>query len=175
MLWKNQSLADTLFYKRQTCRSFGKNGHIVKMCRKSTTTQQKALVVNERESYLDDGNQELLLLKISVFKLINHQAGFIVDMKIEQKLLVVEQDTGASVSRVKLNANSWQGLFVLDRQIIQIKYGKQKAKLLLMVVKGNGTSSFCSNWLESMQIDWGSIKQVSSQLDQLPSEHQSDF
>ena len=75
-------------------------------------------------------------------------------------------------SRVKLNIYSGQGLCVLGKGIVQVEYGNQKAKLLLIVAKGNGASLFGRNWLESIQIDWGSIKQVSYQLDQVLSEHQ---
>ena len=51
---------------------------------------KKAHVVNERDSSPDDGeHEELPLLNISVVKPISNQAGFMVEVKIDQKPLIM--------------------------------------------------------------------------------------
>ena len=100
--------------------------------------------------------------------------------------LSMELDTGASVSLISTNV--WQSklkrmplestsivlktytgekLELEGQAMVQVKYHDQEAKLPLLVIKGTGPSLLGRNWLQAIRLNWGEIKHVSSELDQL--------
>ena len=54
-------------------------------------------------------------------------------------------------------------------------YGEQVCRLPLVVVGGCGPSLFGLNWLRQITLDWGSIKAVRTELDQLLQKHEVVF
>jgi len=78
-------------------------------------------------------------------------------------------------SEIRLSTYSGEGLPVLGKRTVQVRYGTQEAYLPLIVVKGSGSSLFGRNWLEAIKIDWGSIKQMLKPVDHLLSKHQQLF
>ena len=68
------------------------------MCRPPITRPRRVHIVDEGISSPDDGAKEKLpLFNISVVKLIKNQAGFMVEVKIDQILLIIVLDTGTSL------------------------------------------------------------------------------
>ena len=126
-----------------------------------------------------------------LIKPVYSKAGFTVDLMVDKKPLVKELDTGASVSlvsewtwrklfprvplehsEIRLSTYSGEGLPVLGKRTVQVRYGTQEAYLPLIVVKGSESPLFGRNWLEAIKIDWGSIKQLLKPADHLLSKHQ---
>ena len=123
------------------------------------------------------------------------------DLVVNGKPLVMELDTGASVSlvsektwkriflgcplepsEVHLSTYSGEGLKVLGEKEVKVQYGSQEVSLPLIVVEGTGVSLFGRgvslfgrNWLKAIKIDWGSIKQLHNQVDEVLSRHQKLF
>lgn len=195
---------DTCFYRSQQCRACGKTGHIARMCRTTRATLQRANVVQEEDQPPEDDlefptgpreQEEMPLFNVSVVKPATSQAGFTVELIVDQKPLVMEIDTGASVSlvseetwkktfldvplehsEVRLSTYSGEGIGVLGKKMVQVKYGSQKCSLPLIVVEGNGSSLLGRNWLKVIKVDWESVKKMSSTpLDNLLAQYQKVF
>ena len=68
---------------------------------------------------------------------------------------------------------------VVGQLNVRVKYGDQEAKLVLVVVGGNGPSLFGRNWLKYVRLDWpriASVRAVHSQaLSTLMQQHQPLF
>ena len=66
-------------------------------------------------------------------------------------------------------------LCILGQKSMSVEYGSQKCTLHLVVVAGSGPSLFSLNWLDKIVLDWGSIKSIRSELDQLLLKHEAVF
>ena len=62
-----------------------------------------------------------------------------------------------------------------EKTEVAVKLDDQENKLPLYVVEGNGPSLLGRNWLSTVKLNWGLIKQVSSDLDQVFNKHSSLF
>ena len=146
------------------------------------------------ERFSESEEPEFPLLNISAIRPTKGQNGFMLELLVDQKPMVMELDTGASLSlisertwrktlggvplensEIKLRTYSGEGLQVLGKKNVMVKYGKQEFCLPLIVVKGDGVSLFGRNWLEVIKLDWKVINKLSSPLDQLLSKHQEVF
>lgn len=95
-----------------------------------------------------------------------------IELKINDKLLQMEVDTGAGVSiiseqtksslypRVSLNSPSvvfctctGEAMSVLGEMNVKVEYKDQSHNLTLMVVKGDGPNLFGRDWLQYFQLD----------------------
>ena len=93
----------------------------------------------------------------------------------------MELDTGAAVSvmssaakdklfpnlkpkttSVILTTYTGEKISVLGKLIVDVKYGKQHKQLPLYVVDGNGPSLMGRNWLPEINLNWKSLKLVST-------------
>ena len=127
-------------------------------------------------------------------KPIPSKAGLTVEVAIGGQPLVMELNTRALVSIVSegtwtkvlkgwslqpspiwLKTYTGQSIKVLGQQVFWVEYEGQRHKLPLVVVAGDGPSLFRCNWLESIRLDWGSIKTLTSELDELLNKHQDFF
>lgn len=101
-----------------------------------------------------------------------------VNVEIENQPFQMELDTGASVSIICENEyNQYLKHYVplhetsvvlktytdgvvpvLGEILVEVKYGKQKVKLPLIIVEGDGPSLFGRNWLAKLKLNWKSIK-----------------
>ena len=105
-----------------------------------------------------------------------------------------ELDTGASVSvisektwrddlkgiplkksGISLRTYTGKRLKVVGKVDVNVEYEKQTASLPLHVLEGNGPSLLGRNWLRSIQLNWGSIKRVVNNLDELLDKHREVF
>ena len=119
---------------------------------------------------------------------------FLVDVKIDQKSLVMEVDTGACVSLVseqtfqsllpkkgdiatttRFTAYSGQEIKAIGKIEVSVEYEAQRVVLLLTIVAGTGPSILGRNWLAS--INWKAIGLVSghSLLKELVDKHAEVF
>ena len=68
---------------------------------------------------------------------------------------------------------------VVGQLNVRVKYGVQEAKLVLVVVGGNGPSLFGRNWLKYLRLDWRNIAVVRAvqqkSLSMLLKQHQQLF
>ena len=106
----------------------------------------------------------------------------------------MELDTGASVSimseeawkksfarvpleksQIKLRTYTGETLDVIGQAQVEVTYQNQTANLPIQIVKGQGPSLFGRNWLRDIKLNWGSIKKISSDLDNVLTQHQSVF
>ena len=106
----------------------------------------------------------------------------------------MELDTGASVSimseeawkksfarvpleksQVKLRTYTGETLDVIGQTQVEVTYQNQTANLPIQIVKGQGPSLFGRNWLRDIKLNWESIKKISSDLDNVLTQHQSVF
>ena len=104
-----------------------------------------------------------------------------VHVQIDDCDILMEVDTGASVSimaestyqklwptkelgvsGIKLQTYSREPLPVVGTRDVQVMYEGQRAKLPLVVVKGNGPTLLGRNWLGSIRLDWGKIHYTGS-------------
>ena len=118
------------------------------------------------------------------------------DVVIDGKQLAMELDTGAAVSiiydekslfpdlkllpsTIILKTYTEESMEVVGQLNVRVKYGDQEAKLVLVVVRGNGPSLLGRNWLKYLRLDWpriASVRAVHSQaLSTLMQQHQPLF
>ena len=102
-----------------------------------------------------------------------------VEFKLDGQPLCMELDTGASralisevtyrtlfkdrlleVYTVQLRTYSGEMLKVAGEVKVVVSYGNQEAKLLLIVVEGDGASLFGCSWLQYFQLNWAEVKAV---------------
>ena len=102
-----------------------------------------------------------------------------VQMLLNGKKLDMEVDTGAALSIISeatrkfmfadetlhpsslvLKTYTDERMEVMGTLNMQVQYGEQKKKLVLVVVGGNGPSLLGRNWLKHIKLDWSSIVAV---------------
>ena len=121
-----------------------------------------------------------------------------VQVLVNGRQLTMEVDTGAAISiiseetrktlftdqklrEVSLVLKTYTGepMQVVGQLNVRVKYGTQEAKLVLVVVGGNGPSLFGRNWLKYLRLDWSTIAAVRTArptaLDTLMKRHQQLF
>ena len=121
-----------------------------------------------------------------------------VEVSINDQPLIMELDTGAALSiiseetrksllpdlqlrpsAVVLKTYTEEPMEVVGQLNARVKYGSQQAKLVLVVVAGNGPSLFGRNWLRYLRLDWGSIAMVRAahpkSLNDMLQQHQALF
>ena len=98
---------------------------------------------------------------------------------VNGRQLTMELDTGAAVSIISeetrktlfvdqklrkstlvLKTYTEEPMQVVGQLNVRVKYGIQEAKLVLVVVGGNGPSLFGCNWLKCLRLDWSNIAVV---------------
>ena len=104
-----------------------------------------------------------------------------VPVEIEGRSLIMELDTGASVTLIsesvfnklcldkplqssssRLSTYSGEKLPVLGQLQVNVTCGDQQARLPLNVVAGHGSSLLGRDWLRTLRLDWNCIRQVQS-------------
>ncbi|XP_068697684.1 uncharacterized protein [Montipora foliosa] len=115
-------------------------------------------------------------------------------VKVNGEDCSMELDTGASVSimseeawkkrfpkapleksTLKLRTYTGEGLDIIGQAHVQVAYQDQTANLPLQIIKGKGPSLFGRNWLRDIKLNWGSIKRISCNLDNVLTKHKSVF
>ena len=117
-----------------------------------------------------------------------------VDVHVDTVPVTMELDTGPAYTII--SKETWKRLFpmmdleevdlpqvtctgerltVLGQAFVQVEYERQKFRLPLIVVDGQGPPLFGRNWLKKIQLNWMSIKQVSTRLEQILKKYNDVF
>ena len=174
-------------FKEATCHACGKIGHIAPACRsrlskpakqgRSVRKPHRAHQICARESppEEDSSGEEYFF----------HKLGEKSSCPIEISLLAngtpleMEVDTGADISIISektrktlfpdqriypsdliLKTYTGESIQIVGNLHVRVQYGDQFAKLVLVVVEGDGPSLLGRNWLKYLRLDWSRIAQV---------------
>ena len=104
-----------------------------------------------------------------------------VELSLDGKPITMEVDTGAAVSLISerthkalfpetkpkkssivLKTYTDERMPVIGELSVEVCYGKQCERLPLVIVAGDGPSLFGRNWLDYVQLDWKSIRAVTT-------------
>lgn len=77
--------------------------------------------------------------------------------------------------QIKLRTYTGEALDVIGQASVQVTCQNQIANLPLQIIKGKGPSLFGRNWLRNIKLNWGSIKKISCDLDNVLAKHKSVF
>ena len=191
----NHAPADCRF-KDAICHSCKKKGHLASVCRSKKATpdtldtSKKASKAPKRryqnfrrnkwiqaEEKQSSGDSEPELPMHTVGHASTHP--ITVDLKINDKHVQMELDTGASVtiiseqikdklfpntplqrSSLKLKTYTGESLPVLGEMPVHVAYGDQQCSLTLTVVEGQGSCLLGRDWLSKLRLDWKTIGSV---------------
>ena len=184
-------------FKKESCHNCNKVGHIKCACTappKGTPVRNVQLVSESDTTNTNSTTavgQEYPLFTVTA----SQTPPIVIPVKINDKQIQMELDTGAAVSLVsegtyklhwpeqqlqqssdKLKMYSGEYLDILGSADVTVEYGEQQVMLPLVVVKGGGPSLFGRNWLEKVKLNWPAIHQVQeSALNSILAEHQAIF
>ena len=162
-------------YKKYRCDACGKVGHLKKVCRSKESKDAKDI---ETASNCDDLHDSLGFFTICEQ---NAQAAT-VTMTVEGKELVLEVDTGASVTVIpnkmfkekldylklrpastSLKTYTGTELPLCGETKVHVEYQGQSAKLPLIVAEVDGKPAILGrNWLNVVKLNWKELFNVSS-------------
>ena len=186
-------------FKHENCRNCNSKGHIAKVCKKkapASRPEQNWRKQPVRYLELDDPapnnhDDEFKLFQVSEEK---PEPSIIIPVKVNGEECSMELDTGASVSimseeawrkrfptapleesQIRLRTYTGEALDIIGQANVQVTYEDQIANLPLQIIKGKGPSLFGRNWLRNIKLNWGSIKKISCDLDNVLAKHKSVF
>lgn len=186
-------------FKECICHHCKKKGHIRKACRLRNPTGVKTIkeVTEEPLGMTSaDVDSEYTLFALTT----QHRKPIAVDVMVDGCPIQMEVDTGASRSIIsedsfqrkfpqrllgksKVRLKTYGGHYVQVQGEVEVvvSYQDQKAKLMLLVVQGEGPSLMGRDWLSVLKLDWQDIFQVtvtsdrSEQLEKVLQEYQEVF
>ena len=145
----------------------------------------------ERDEPPRSSDDKFRLFQISQEK---PETAIMIPLKVNGKECSMELDTGMSVSimseeaweehfpripleksQVKLRTYTGETLDITGQAQVEVTYENQAAKVPLQLMKGQGPTRFGRNWLRDIKLNWGSIKQISNDLDNMLSNHLAVF
>lgn len=162
-------------HRNSECFKCHKTGHLSSVCRsKKTTHQAKWIEDTEQQEYSDS----------TVFQLSGKSPNpFRVELCVQEKPLLFEIDTGASVtliseetynehyqnsplqkSSLRLKTYTGEPLQVLGQMTVTVSYHSQQGSYTLYVVKGAGPSLLGRDWLKHIRLDWKAIATTVNQI-----------
>ena len=202
------------------CRACGKKGHLARVCRTSkgkpqTSTQPKRPNSGSSKSrhspnrqfptHTMDQEPRPISPESSdpetdypLFTLPSTSKPIVVTVQVNKVDLVMELDTGASLSlisestyssicntlpplspsHVTLTTYTGEKISPLGTVDVKVSYQLQSATLPLLVVPGKGPNLLGRNWLEHIKLNWSDIKLITnsfSSLDDILEHHSSVF
>ena len=204
---KSGHVAPECRFKDAECHACGKKGHIAPVCRSKPQPKSHSpinkhqkkpqgthLVQREKEDSTDSDTEE----DFRLFKFKEPASAPIqIPVKVEDKSMTMELDTGAAVSiisettrkemfpslklymvKITLKTYTDETMQVMGQLNVHVQYGSQSAPLVLIVVAGDGPSLFGRNWLKFFRLDCNRITMIrakSSSLDALLQKHDCLF
>jgi len=170
---KGPHMAPKCPFKDSTCHGCGKRGHILKACRSRKKSESRASTkkgmhhvnVEETGKYQEYG----------MFNLSSDRTNPIeVTILIEQKSVVMEVDTGASLTVISENTfkqfekplqqatlrlltYTKEQIPVLGSCLVLVSHNGKTFTLPVIVVPGNGPNLLGRDWLTHLKLDWRTI------------------
>ena len=165
-------------FKDSECHFCHKKGHISKVCRKKTWSQQgkRTATPHGTNTVAEPDEVEYPLHALTTGK--NHP--LTVKVKINNADLQMEVDTGATLSIISkktyerlwptqklapllkfshatLKTYTGEQIKVLGSIDVNVTYQTQKRRLPLLVVAGDGPSLLGRDWLQQIKLDWSGL------------------
>ena len=180
-------------FRDKDCFYCKKRGHTQAVCRSKLKSDKVQQLVTHDE---DDVHDEYDLFQVNGSSRTSQPLE--VPVEIEGRSLIMELDTGASVTLIsesvfnklcldkplrlsssRLSTYSGERLPVLGQLQVNVTCGDQQGRLPLHVVAGHGSSLLGRDWLRTLRLDWNCIRQVQStvntNLHSLLQKHQAVF
>ena len=183
---KNDHTPNDCKYRDFVCRNCSKKGHLAKVCRSRTQTEQKPAnartgTTRGKSNWVEASNSttdsDTLKTDEAIFCIKETRTHSLrVKFEVNNTLVPFEVDTGAAVSimshssykqylpHVKLNSTevglqtyTAEPMKVLGEAQVQVIYGEYKGTLKLYVVEGAGPNLMGYNWLQHIRLDWKSL------------------
>lgn len=175
------------YFRTAKCHKCDKVGHIQRACRGSQPAARKKGGQNRNldraTNYVIEGEKEEEEGVFSVNE--TDRRAFKAKFAVNRRNIDMEIDTGAGVSiisealynesfadvplggsNISLKTYTGQAIPVKGQFLASVTYEDQTADLPLIVVKGNGPALCGRNWLDSIKMDWKTIKMVSENAKQ---------
>ena len=114
----------------------------------------------------------------------------IVPVKIDDVNLNMELDSGTSLSviseqhwkdkfpqvklehsNVRLRTYTCEELTIIGQATVKVKFEYQECELPVQIIKGNRPALLGQNWLRNIRLNWGTIKHISDDLDDVLTKH----
>ena len=140
---------------------------------------RRVALVEEDASESEDLDDSEVLLHICTVGAERPQGCIEVDLQVNGRPLVMELNTGASVSiisqktwqdslqspklqptRMRLRTYSGEALHLLGQCEVLVQYEDENVQLPLIVVEGSGPPLLGRNWLRKLHLNWGRIHKV---------------
>ena len=87
-----------------------------------------------------------------------------IELKVNNKLLQLEVDTGSGINHFRTNSISGspyiytgEAMSVIGEMTVKVQYKHRSHNLSLVAVKGDGPNLFGRDWLQCFQLDWKTI------------------
>ena len=116
----------------------------------------------------------------------NPEPSIVIPVQINGRTISMELETRASVSvmseatwnekfsqyqiqpsRIQLKTYSGETLQVMGQLQVSVECNDQHSKLPIQIVEGNGPTLLGRNWLKANKLNWGTIKKVTTDLEQV--------
>ena len=175
-------------FKEAVCYNCRRKGHLAKVCRSPKTGFQRG-GSRQRMKWISTQLAESQEMEEEQFV---HQIGssatppYQVQLTVNNKPVIMEVDTGAAVSlmsyktyqklfasvplektTVKLSTFTSESIPVVGQMTVDVRYGSQRGAHQLYIVKGSGPSLLGRDWLQSIRLNWASIKTLTTYNSQL--------
>ena len=177
-------------FKEVTCHACKKKGHIAAACRSkrsspAPTRSRESTPVHSHKTHqmkselcveeaVSSGDEYFLHNVIG-----SSSKPLRVVLTVNGKLLEMELDTGADLSiiseetrktllpnlkihksTVSLKTYTGEPIKLVGNLHVRVQYQGQQARLVLIVVEGNGPSLLGRNWLKYLRLDWSTIARI---------------
>ena len=146
-------------FRAVTCHSCGKYGHLSHVCK---SAPKSVKVVGDT----DEDSKRADFFSASMYTLGSSKSGIITLIRVQGKELLMEVDTGASVSIISNETyNKHFSSYPLTPCITPLHTytGSQIGacgQIPLIVVQGNGCSLLGRNWMHAIRLNWARILKV---------------
>ena len=181
-------------FKNQNCRFCKKQGYIERVCKKKKGSGKPRHDDRNPVRYVEDGKDSSNLGDLFHVHAGNPEPSIVIPVHINGTKVYMELDTGASVSvmsestwkdkfsqyklqpsSVQLKTYSGENLNVMGQLQVNVECNDQRSKLPIQIVEGNGPMLLGRNWLKSIKLNWGTIKKVTNDLEQVLNNHTDVF